>query len=133
MQKKTCSGSVSVQVLQRALKSFGVRLLLTSDPELQGPDAAHAWGYLVLCGGQWSAMRHVGEQELWVDLDSTLLKPQFMSAADILRLQVGMPPKSGCLVFAVLGSVPQSPEKAGRRVTRLSVHPRSICKTRFNL
>jgi len=127
--KKAREGNVSIQVVQKALKSFGVRLLMASDPELHKPDAEAIWGYLVHCGGQWSAMRHHGEHGLWVNLDSNLTKPQLMCAAEVMRLQLGMAPTSGGIVFAVVGPVPPSSEKAGRRVTRLSVHPRSV----FNL
>jgi hypothetical protein len=130
---KSRNGNISIQTLQKALKPFGVRLLATSDAELRGPDAARAWGYVSFCGGHWSVMRQVGEHSLWVDLDSALNKPQLMSAAEVLRLQIGMPPKSGGLVFAVVGAIPSTSEKRDRRIVRLGVDPRSVCTTHFNL
>jgi len=130
---KTRNAGFTPLVLQKALEPFGVRLLSPSDPELRGPEAAPVWGYVVHCGGHWSAMRQVGEHDLWVDLDSSLVKPQLMSAAEILRLQVGMPPKSGGLVFAVVGAEPPCPQKGGRRVVRLAVDPRRRARTHFNL
>jgi len=127
------NGNLSIQMMQKALKPFDVRLLATSDTELWGPDAVLAWGYVVQSGGNWSVMRQVGEHGLWMDLDSARSKPQLMSAEEVLRLQMGMPPNSGGQVFAVVGSPPPSPEKLGRRVVCLSVDPRIICTTRFNM
>lgn len=131
--KNSCTGETTVEVVQKALKPFGVRLLQAGDPELHGPDAAPAWGYVVCACGQWSTVRQVGEQHLWVDLDPSLERPELMSAAEVFRLQVGMPPKSGGVVFAVVGSVPPCPIEGGRGVVRMSVDPRSICTTSFNL
>jgi len=130
---KSRNGNFSIQTLQKALKPFDVCLLATSDAQLRGPEAARAWGYVSLCGGHWSVMRQVGEHSLWMDLDPTLIKPQLMSAAEVLRLQIGMPPKSGGLVFAVVGTLPPNSEKKDRRVVRLNVDPRSVCTTHFNL
>jgi hypothetical protein len=131
---KLSHGNVPFPVLQKALKHFGVRVLLTTDPELQTATVdTPVWGYLVHHGGQWVAMRQVGEHELWVNLDSSLSKPQLMTAAEVLRLQIGMPPNSGGLVLAVVGPTPPSPMKTGGRVSRLSVDSRSICMTNFNL
>jgi hypothetical protein len=122
-----------LQLLQKALRAFGVRLLLPSDPELRRPDAGPVWGYLVHCGGHWSAMRQLGEHDFWVDLDSTLTRPLLMSAPEVLRLQVGMPPKSGGLVFAVVGAIPPPPKKQGRGVVHLAVDPRCVRTKSFNL
>jgi len=86
----------------------------------------------VYCEGRWAAMRQVGEHELWVDLDSTLARPALMSAPEVLRLQIGMPPKAGGHVFAVVGDLPAFPERGGRNVVRLSVDTHSVCRTHFN-
>lgn len=106
---------------------------MPSDPELHATHGVHVWGYVVHSLGHWTAMRQVGEHQLWVDLDASLARPQLMSAAEVLRLQVGMPPKSGGVVFAVVGDVPPCPLKGGRGVSRASIDPRSICMTNFNL
>jgi len=129
--KQSCDASI--EVLQKALDPFGVRLLSVADPELYSSDAAHVWGYAVFSGGQWSAVRQVGEHELWVDLDSSLPRPELMSGAEVFRLQLGMPPKSGGLVLAVVGDVPPCPVKGGSQVVRMSVDPGSICTTSFRL
>lgn len=126
------NSNCSIQVLQKALRPFGACLVPAGHPELA---SLAAWGYVVHCEGHWSAMRQVGEHELWVDLDSNLKKPALMSAPEVLRLQVGMPPKSGGVVFAVVGTLPPCPEDmaGSRHLARLSVNPHSVCRTHFNL
>lgn len=122
--------ALSFQALQKALRPFGARLFPAGSSEL---GALNPWGYVVYCDGQWSAMRQVSHHELWVDVDPKLEKPGLVSAAELLRLQVGMAPQSRGLVFAVAGNLPPCPDSLGRNVARLYVDPRSVCRTSFNL
>lgn len=121
------SGNFSIQVLQKALEPFDLRLVSAKDPEVHGADAEAPWGFVVHQNGHWSAMRQIGDYAIWVDLNSTLAKPRLMATEEVLRLHAGLLPSSGALVFCVIGTMPSCPSRRSSHVVCLPVDSQNVC------
>mmetsp|Transcript_5597 Transcript_5597/g.15091 ORF Transcript_5597/g.15091 Transcript_5597/m.15091 type:complete len:219 (-) Transcript_5597:84-740(-) len=128
-EPSNCSsvGDFSFQVLEAALQEHGVRLLPPRDP-----DAREAWGCIVWCADHWVAYRQVqvGEKSVWLDFNSTLRKPKALSPTQVKRLEAGLSPTAGGLVFAAVGSPPPSPRPSpsavGRAFVRLKLQGETV-------
>eukprot|EP01012_Entosiphon_sulcatum_P005021 TRINITY_DN1212_c0_g3_i1.p1 TRINITY_DN1212_c0_g3~~TRINITY_DN1212_c0_g3_i1.p1 ORF type:complete len:264 (-),score=47.43 TRINITY_DN1212_c0_g3_i1:254-1021(-) len=74
------SGDFSVQVLQRALENFGLRLTNLNKPEMEAARAAPTTacrGYLCNHDSHWLAVRRFANA--WFNLDSGLMLPEYVS------------------------------------------------------
>mmetsp|Transcript_80581 Transcript_80581/g.261124 ORF Transcript_80581/g.261124 Transcript_80581/m.261124 type:complete len:210 (+) Transcript_80581:210-839(+) len=108
-------GDFSIQVLELALRPFGVQLVLPGNPDFGDP-----WGFVVNSNDHWAACRQIGDSAIWVSVDSTLTRPQLMSVDDVTRLMTAKPSRART-VFHVVGDVPPSPTKNGRRIVQMSL------------
>mmetsp|Transcript_111427 Transcript_111427/g.240067 ORF Transcript_111427/g.240067 Transcript_111427/m.240067 type:complete len:219 (+) Transcript_111427:89-745(+) len=99
-------GDFSFQVLEAALLEHGVLLL-----PLRGSGAMEAWGCIVWCADHWVAYRRVqvSEESIWLDFNSTLRRPRALSPSQVKRLEAGLSPAKGGVVFAAVGDPPPSP------------------------
>lgn len=115
-------GDFSVQVLDLALRRFGVTLTPPDCLE----DEEEVWGYLVNSGTHWFAYRWLSDQELWVNLDSKLSRPKLRRAkVEASSLQSRSSKSSTRIVFCVTGKVPPMPQESAQNIVPLALPQKS--------